>query len=83
VGPRAGLDDVEKRKFLTLPELELRLLGRPARSQSLYRLSYPGSLKDYKLFKKGATSWSHSCSGAVMPMRRERDHELLASTDKD
>jgi hypothetical protein len=24
VGPRAGLDDVEKRKFLTLPGLELR-----------------------------------------------------------
>jgi hypothetical protein len=44
VGPRAGLDDVEKRKFLTLPGLELRLLGRPARSQSLYRLLYPGSL---------------------------------------
>jgi hypothetical protein len=41
--PRAGLDDVEKRKFLTLPGLELRLLGRSARSQSLYRLRYPGS----------------------------------------
>jgi hypothetical protein len=38
VDPRAGLDDVEKRKFLTLPGLELRLLARPARSQSLYRL---------------------------------------------
>jgi hypothetical protein len=24
VGPRAGLDDVKKRKFLTLPGLELR-----------------------------------------------------------
>jgi hypothetical protein len=35
---RAGLDDVEKRKFLTLPRL-----GRPARSQSLYRLGYRGS----------------------------------------
>jgi hypothetical protein len=34
VGPRAGLDDVKKRKFLTLPGLELRTLGRPARSQS-------------------------------------------------
>jgi hypothetical protein len=44
VGPRAGLDDVEKRKFLTLPGLELRPLGRPARSQSLYRLRYPGFL---------------------------------------
>jgi hypothetical protein len=31
VGPRAGLDDVEKRKFFTLPELELRPLGRRAR----------------------------------------------------
>jgi hypothetical protein len=30
VGPRAGLDDVEKRKFLTLPRLELRPLGRQA-----------------------------------------------------
>jgi hypothetical protein len=43
VGPRAGLDDVEKRNFLTLPELELRPLGRPARSQSLCRLRYSGS----------------------------------------
>jgi hypothetical protein len=43
VGTRAGLDDAEKRKFLALPGLELRLLGRPARSQSLYRLRYPGS----------------------------------------
>jgi hypothetical protein len=25
MGPRAGLDDLEKRKFLTLPGLELRL----------------------------------------------------------
>jgi hypothetical protein len=39
VGPRAGLDGVEKRKFFTLLGLELR----PARSQSLYRLRYPGS----------------------------------------
>jgi hypothetical protein len=28
----AGLDDVEKRKFLTLPGLELRHLGRPGRN---------------------------------------------------
>jgi hypothetical protein len=33
---RAGLDDLEKRKFLTLPGLELLPLDRPARS-------YPGS----------------------------------------
>jgi hypothetical protein len=43
VDPRAGLDDVEKRKFLTLPALKLQPLSRPARSQSLYRLRSPGS----------------------------------------
>jgi hypothetical protein len=54
VDPRAGLDDVEKRKFLTLPWLKLQPLGRPARSQSLYRLSYPGSYhtdRFYIIFK--------------------------------
>jgi hypothetical protein len=40
VGARAGLGDV--RKFLTLPGFELRTLGRPARSHSLYRLRYLG-----------------------------------------
>jgi hypothetical protein len=45
VGPRAGLDDAEKRKFYTLTGLEFQSLGRPARSQSLYRLRYPGSNK--------------------------------------
>jgi hypothetical protein len=44
VGPGTRLDNVEKRQFLTLPGLELRPPGRPARSQSLYRLSYPGFL---------------------------------------
>jgi hypothetical protein len=32
---------MEKWIFFTLPGFELRTLGRPARSQSLYRLSYP------------------------------------------
>jgi hypothetical protein len=43
VGPRGGLDDVEKRKFFILPGLEVRPLCRPAPSQSQYRLRYPGS----------------------------------------
>jgi hypothetical protein len=38
--PGAGLDDVE---ILTLPGLEARLLDRPVRSLSLYRLRYPDS----------------------------------------
>jgi hypothetical protein len=44
VEPRAGLDDVEKRKFLTLPGIELLPLGRPTCTQSLYRLHSSGSL---------------------------------------
>jgi hypothetical protein len=40
VDPRAGLDDMEKRKFLTIPGLELRTLGRPGCSHSIYRLNY-------------------------------------------
>jgi hypothetical protein len=44
VDPRAGLDNMEKSKFLPSPGLELRTLGRPARSKSLYRLRYPGSI---------------------------------------
>jgi hypothetical protein len=48
VGPRDGLGDLEKRKFLTQPGPELRPLGRPVRSQSLYRLSYPDFLGRYR-----------------------------------
>jgi hypothetical protein len=43
IDPSFGLEDLEKRKFLTLPGLELLPLGRPGHSQSLYRLRYPGS----------------------------------------
>jgi hypothetical protein len=49
VGPTACLDDVQKRTFLNILGLELRPLGL-VRSQSLYRLRYPGSL--YKLKQK-------------------------------
>jgi hypothetical protein len=52
VDTRAGLDDVENRKFLNLPGLKLRPLGRPARSQSLYRLRYPGSFGSFKWILK-------------------------------
>jgi hypothetical protein len=57
VGPRAGLDDVEKRKFLILPGLELRPLGRPARSQSLYRLHR----KEIRGLVDGDTVYSCTC----------------------
>jgi hypothetical protein len=60
VGPRACLEDVEKRRFLTLPGLELRTLGRPARSQSLYRLRYAGSQTHNIRFNKN--SFISSCT---------------------
>jgi hypothetical protein len=41
VDPRAGPDDVEKRKIMPLLGLELQPLGCPACSQSQYRLCYP------------------------------------------
>jgi hypothetical protein len=46
VDPRADLDDVEKRKFLTLPGHELRPLDRPARNQPLYLLRCPAPTLD-------------------------------------
>jgi hypothetical protein len=38
VGPRASLDDMEKRKFFPLAGLELRPLGRPAIPTALSQL---------------------------------------------
>jgi hypothetical protein len=85
--PRAGLDDVENRKFLTLPWLELRPLGRSARSQSLYRLRYPGSLTDRRNTRKrvsrrsvavGATGWLHTDEGLVaLPSNSHRYAPVL------
>jgi hypothetical protein len=41
--PRAGLDDINKWKFLTLLELQLQPLSCAACSQLLYQLHYCGS----------------------------------------
>jgi hypothetical protein len=56
VGPRTGLDDVERRKCLPITGLKFRPLDRPACSQSLYRLRYPGyisSQEKYFRYLKG------------------------------
>jgi hypothetical protein len=66
--PRAGLDDVEKKKFLTLTGLELQPLSRPARSQSLYRLRCPGS--HYGLFKE-----TQSCTVAPISSNGSKINE--------
>lgn len=43
MGPRTSLEDMKNTKFLLLAGLEPRSLGRPVRSQSLYRLFYSDS----------------------------------------
>jgi hypothetical protein len=68
VDSTAGLDDVEKRKFLTLTALELRPLGHPDRSQSLYRLRYHGSpMKAYGGVALAGSEWLASRSGRFTP----------------
>jgi hypothetical protein len=42
---RASLEDLERRKFLTLLGLELRPIGLPARSQSLYTVQTGRKIK--------------------------------------
>jgi hypothetical protein len=59
VGPRVGLDDVKNRKFLTLPGLEFRPIGRPARNQLLYQLPYPGSILDPEDFEMEGVTVTH------------------------
>jgi hypothetical protein len=59
VDPRAGLDNMQKWKFLILLGFELRPLGRPARIQSLYRLCYPDST-ELPFFSKFHCSHAYS-----------------------
>lgn len=49
------LNDMEKYKFLVLPGLELRNLGRPSRSQPLYLLSFRWS--DYPPSVEVKNTW--------------------------
>jgi hypothetical protein len=45
MGPRTGLDDMEKGEFLEPTGTQTRPLGCSAHGQSLYRLRYPDSLE--------------------------------------
>jgi hypothetical protein len=56
VGPGKVLDDMEKRNNCPVPGLELRLIGRPAPSQSLYLLRCPGFQRYYK-YSNGVTEF--------------------------
>jgi hypothetical protein len=50
VGSRTSLEDMEKLKFLPSSGLVLQPSGRASRSQSLYRLRYPGSSLNMSFF---------------------------------
>jgi hypothetical protein len=56
LGPRAGRDVEEKRKFLIIPGLEPQPFGRPVGSQSLYQLRYPGNIYE-KVLKKSVSKF--------------------------
>jgi hypothetical protein len=50
VGPRDGLGDVKRTKIFPHTRTRTPNLGRPPRSQPLYRLRYPGPLIVVSLF---------------------------------
>jgi hypothetical protein len=61
VDPRAGVDDVEKRKFLTPPGLELRPLFRPARSSRCADYAIPAPYLRRLLCKNGEMGRKLTC----------------------
>jgi hypothetical protein len=62
-----GLDDAEKRKFLTLPVLKVQPLGCSARSQSLYPLRCSQS-RPIGIISPGGTEESHDGRQAELLM---------------
>jgi hypothetical protein len=70
-----------RKKFLTLPWLELQLLSCPARSQSLYRLRYPGY---YKMWLEETIFVSNVAAGNSGRCRRALDKETpIRSSEVD
>jgi hypothetical protein len=75
----ASFDDLEKGKFLTLPGLDIWPLRRSALSQSLYRLSYPGSwVKRGKMIMEKSRT-QRSSSGQHWLTRRSKLQHLKAA----
>ena len=65
MGPRAGLDGCGK----TRPPTGIRSPDRPARSESLYRLSCPGPCSAYMIWRVGGifeSTW-HAGSSSYVP----------------
>jgi hypothetical protein len=82
VDPRAGLDDVEKRKFLNLPGLELRPIGRPARSLSPYGLRvYLINSTVYNICTDGIPCSHYSRKQNVASIMRLTEHNKVINTE--
>jgi hypothetical protein len=85
VGTRTGVEYVERRKILPLPELELQPLGRPSRSQSLYRLTWAGSPEVQKSNSYDLNDYTQEirmrhCSSCAIA--QEVSHRLPTSTTR-
>jgi hypothetical protein len=81
-------NDVQRRQIRLLQELELRPLCRPLRSESLYRLSYPGSaiFKTHSLYSLdvpliySSTFCSvYACANAWYSMYGTEKHVLITA----
>jgi hypothetical protein len=81
MGPRTGLDDVKRRKFLILPGLELRPLSRPASSHTdcaipahiiglLYTINSYSNVSDVCLYTDHTQHGSVTSSMWTLPQAR-------------
>jgi hypothetical protein len=77
VDVRAGLDDVENRKFLTLPGLELRPLGRPSSRYTDYAIPTPIIFQGQSANSGSGMVWG-LFNSTVRPYRMEwKDDSLI------
>jgi hypothetical protein len=70
VDPRGSLGDMEEKILDPTGICELRPLGRPARSQSRYRLRYPGTLSRPSLQTNSMINSTSSFYNQQVPSQR-------------
>jgi hypothetical protein len=79
VGPRVGLDYVEKWKFLTLSGLELRPLAHSASNQSLYHGSFSSGYTVYLVTTLFSTL-NEVHSFRIMPLPGQTNEQFVSCT---
>jgi hypothetical protein len=73
VGFRTGMNEV-KRKIFPFLGLKLRSLGRPAHSQSLYRLRYPGP--ENRVLRRMVGQKMDEVTGSLRKLHKRELHHL-------